>query len=213
MCSGKNWGFCVYEKRENIPCGRTHCFCYGDFAIEGRNQLLNLIFLSKFCLLSFAYHVVSLMCSLIHRIIEFPQWGILWGYPSILPWVAVWNSSRVGWMNVYHLSGTSSGPAHSVVVLIVIKDLSVIEPKPVSLVLCPLILILSFCTSQSRKHLFFSSLFCRTAFQSFENRPSWSPWVLSFSDWVFPVPLTSPQVAWCWGPSPFWTSASYSMTS
>lgn len=46
MCSGKNWGFCVYEKRENIHCGRTHCFCYGDFAIKGRNQLLNLIFLT-----------------------------------------------------------------------------------------------------------------------------------------------------------------------
>lgn len=38
MCPGKEGGCSVYEKRENVY------FCRGDFAIKGRNRLLNLIF-------------------------------------------------------------------------------------------------------------------------------------------------------------------------
>lgn len=46
MCPGENCGFYVYEKRENMYWGITSCFCYSDFAIKGRNQLLNRIFLT-----------------------------------------------------------------------------------------------------------------------------------------------------------------------
>lgn len=105
--------------------------------------------------------MVSLMCSLIHKTIEFPHWEGLWGLLLFshgwMPKITLKSSELMAITSLEHL-----------VIQPINKDLSVLEPKPTFLV--PLtVCILPFSTSQSRKHLLFSFLLRRAPFRCFKK--------------------------------------------